>query len=415
MDFDMVFEGGGAKGMVFVGAIQALEAKGHTPARLLGTSAGAILATFLAAGYSSQEMVAALSEKQNGQSVFLGFLEIPATPTKEEIKNSVIRKLLQDLDFPLIPEILEKQFDDGIATVLASSSFTNRIYSFIERGGFYAADNFLKWLQTKLDSGVYPLDRGAFKNGDIRQFSQMNLAEFFEATGVHLSLIAADTSDSQMLILNQHTAPNCPLVWAVRMSMSVPLLWQEVIWQTQWGKYRGKDLTGNTIVDGGLLSNFPIELFLSNQTHVVEVMGEKSVDDLNVLGFLIDETLAVPDAPAKKIDAESQEYSQFSQLQTVRRLKNLLDTVTIAHDKMVIEASERFVIRLPAKGYGATEYGMSDERRNAVIAAARDATERYFKKIESATRAAVSFAPVSGSIGSPFAYADRIASRILSK
>jgi predicted acylesterase/phospholipase RssA len=60
MDFDMVFEGGGAKGMVFVGAIQALEAKGHTPARLQGTSVGAIMATFLAAGYSSQEMVAAL-------------------------------------------------------------------------------------------------------------------------------------------------------------------------------------------------------------------------------------------------------------------------------------------------------------------------------------------------------------------
>ena len=51
MEYDMVFEGGGAKGMVFVGVLQELEALGHMPARLLGASAGAIMATFLAAGY----------------------------------------------------------------------------------------------------------------------------------------------------------------------------------------------------------------------------------------------------------------------------------------------------------------------------------------------------------------------------
>ena len=31
MEFDMVFEGGGAKGMVFVGAMKEFERRGHTP------------------------------------------------------------------------------------------------------------------------------------------------------------------------------------------------------------------------------------------------------------------------------------------------------------------------------------------------------------------------------------------------
>ena len=75
--------------------------------------------------------------------------------------------------------------------------------------------------------------------------------------------MAADTTDSRMLVLNHRTAPDLPVVYAARMSMSVPLLWQEVIWQPEWGKYNGRDLTGHTIVDGGLLSNFPIELYLS--------------------------------------------------------------------------------------------------------------------------------------------------------
>ena len=38
MEFDIVFEGGGAKGMVFVGASTALEERGHTARRLVGTS-----------------------------------------------------------------------------------------------------------------------------------------------------------------------------------------------------------------------------------------------------------------------------------------------------------------------------------------------------------------------------------------
>ncbi len=38
MEFDMVFEGGGAKGMVFVGASKVLEQRGHTARRLVGTS-----------------------------------------------------------------------------------------------------------------------------------------------------------------------------------------------------------------------------------------------------------------------------------------------------------------------------------------------------------------------------------------
>ena len=43
MKYDLVFEGGGAKGMVFAGALDELFKSGfYLPRRLLGTSAGAI-------------------------------------------------------------------------------------------------------------------------------------------------------------------------------------------------------------------------------------------------------------------------------------------------------------------------------------------------------------------------------------
>jgi len=380
MQYDMVFEGGGAKGMVFIGAFQELQARGHTPARLLGTSAGSIMATLLAAGYGTQEMSEALNEKQDGEPVFLGFLESPPIPSQEEIQKSALRELLQDINMRFVPDAIEEKLDDAIASALATSPRTNRIFTFIEYGGLYAAGNFLDWMRAKLNSGLYQEERGAHPKGTQRQFGDMNLAEFYKATGIELSLVAADTSGSQLLILNSRTAPDCPVVWAVRMSMSVPLLWEEVVWQPEWGTYRGKDISGHTVVDGGLLSNFPIELFISDSAHVTAVMGDKSTLPQEVLGFLIDETLEVPGAPAPE---PVEKDFDVTQLRTVNRLKNLLNTMTQAHDKSVIDTFERLVIRLPAEGYGTIEFGMSDERRDALGSAGRKATADYCDRLES--------------------------------
>ena len=61
MQYDLVFEGGGAKGMAFVGAYQEFVGRGHTCGRLLGTSAGAITAAAVAAGHTSFRGVAVVT------------------------------------------------------------------------------------------------------------------------------------------------------------------------------------------------------------------------------------------------------------------------------------------------------------------------------------------------------------------
>ncbi|WP_025026217.1 patatin-like phospholipase family protein [Caldalkalibacillus mannanilyticus] len=67
---DAVFEGGGVKGIAFVGAIQETEKRGYQFARLAGTSAGAITASLLAAGYTGSELEEIMEEFS-----FLHFLE----------------------------------------------------------------------------------------------------------------------------------------------------------------------------------------------------------------------------------------------------------------------------------------------------------------------------------------------------
>lgn len=63
-DADLVLEGGGVKGTGLVGAITALTsaAEPYTVHRVAGTSAGAIVASMLAAGYSAAEMNTVMTE-----------------------------------------------------------------------------------------------------------------------------------------------------------------------------------------------------------------------------------------------------------------------------------------------------------------------------------------------------------------
>ena len=362
MNFDLVFEGGGAKGMVLVGAMQEFMEQEHTYDRLLGTSAGAITATFLAADYSVQELLAALNEKEDGRSVFASFMGDPPPFSEAEVDHSATLALLRRIDMKLVPNFLEDRVDETL--VKALMKFFPNFFSFVERGGWYSAHKFVAWMTRKLDEGHF--------RGKPREFSQMTLAEFYAATERELSLVASDTTGERMLVLNHRTAPHLPVVWAVRMSMSIPLIWPEVEWQAGWGKYRDKDVAGHRLVDGGLLSNFPIELFLSDDPHITTVIGEKQSE--NVLGMLIDEALPVEGAPPPT--AESQD-SVLKNLQLIQRFRRLVNTATGAHDKMVIEAYEQRVVRLPAQGYGTTEFDMSDARREALVKAGRQTTRDY--------------------------------------
>ncbi|MDJ0756260.1 MAG: patatin-like phospholipase family protein [Ardenticatenaceae bacterium] len=365
MQYDLVFEGGGAKGMIFVGAMEVFEQRGHTAGRVLGTSAGAITAALLAAGYTPQEMLSALNERdEQGNPVFASFMGLPQSFSEKEIDASVMIGFLRELDIPLVPERAEEKIDQWVAKLLLKNQMYCHLFSFVEKGGWYVANAFVKWLERKLDEKQ-------------PGFSDIRLKEFFEATGKELTLIAADTTDSRMLILNHATAPQLKLKMAVRMSMSIPFLWQEVVWDPDWGEYtiggRALDLTGHAIVDGGLLSNFPIELFVSKDPQVLDVMGHNPSQ--GAMGLLIDEML-----PVKKGSTIQAKRSGLMALNTAQRVMNLVNTMTGAHDKMVIEAFADLVVRLPAGGYGTTEFDMSEERREALVQAGRDAMSAYLNQ-----------------------------------
>jgi predicted acylesterase/phospholipase RssA len=187
------------------------------------------------------------------------------------------------------------------------------------------------------------------------------------------------------------------------MSMSVPLLWQEVIWDPGWGPYRGVNIDGNAVVDGGLLSNFPIELFITEDAMWMDIMGPKKGGSL--IGMLIDESIQVPGVEADPGD----QGSSLPELRTVGRLKGLVDTVTKARDKGVITEYKQFVVRLPAKHYGTTEFDMPDWKREALIKAGEETMKAYLDEMADDVP---STSPAFEALGF-YDQADEVAARIL--
>ena len=368
--YDLVFEGGGAKGSVFVGALNVfLKEKKCTFRRLLGTSAGAITATLLAAGYTPDQMLEAVNERlPNGKPRFSSFLDVPKDFEEKDIQNSLIFAVFDKVDLPLIPESGENYMDKLIFKQLNKVDPFREIFSFIERGGLFSGETFVEWLEEKLDQA---------KPG----FGILTLKQLYEATHTDLSLVITDTKSKVKRVLNHRTAPDCPVKYAVRMSMSIPFVWQEVRWNSAWGLYLGEDISGNTIVDGGVLSNFPIDLMINGDTIDPRIMGDTDPNGADTLGFLIDETLDVAGSdPLDEDNDDSEDNLQQQRHKVIRRIKRLVDTMTGARDHAAMYQYSELICRLPAKGYGTTEFDMSDNRLNALLKAGENAMKNYFSQ-----------------------------------
>ncbi|WP_417916662.1 patatin-like phospholipase family protein [Candidatus Electronema sp. JC] len=363
--YDLVFEGGGAKGAVFVGAMQAFNQRGCTYRRLIGTSAGAITATLLAAGFTPDELSEAVNEKKGSKSIFASFLDVPEKNffSDESIQASDTLGMFNSMNLDSLLFIVSSWIKKNLLDTLLHIPAYRQLFNFVEYGGVFAGEEFRRWMQGKIQRKGYD--------------PEITLSELYSRTKVDLSLVASDTTDYNMLVLNHRTAPDCPVAWAVRMSMSIPFIWSEVLWRKEWGTYLGSSIASHRIVDGGLLSNFPIALIdkqPSAGSEEEKIMGDESAHAAGTVGLLIDETLRVLGQP------ETRKAGFSDKLKTIQRIDRLVDTMRTSRDNEEVRNNEQLICHLPAKGYGTTEFDMNDERRNALIAAGQKAMDAYLDR-----------------------------------
>lgn len=201
MKTDAIFEGGGIRGLAFVGAICCFEEWGYTFENVAGTSAGAIIAALLSVGYTGNEL----------------------------------KDIIFDTDF--------NKFRDK--EKLQRIPIIGKILGLIFKNGFYSGNYFENWVNELLKA------KGKTKFQDITVKGKCKL-----------KTIASDISNKNIIILPDDIKKyeidfnNFNISTAVRMSMSIPFYFKPVILNSNKEK--------NYIVDGGILSNFPIWIFDSD-------------------------------------------------------------------------------------------------------------------------------------------------------
>jgi NTE family protein len=212
---DLVLEGGGVKGIGLVGAVQVLADKGYVFPRVAGTSAGAIVASLIAAH------------------------QVAGKP----LSNLVT--IMRQVDY-------RKFKDEGLLERHLGTP--GEIAELLVHMGIAKGDYLVEWLGNVLaDLGVHTFADLAITDEDDPGSSLP--AEQRYRLVVHTS----DISRGALVRLpwdypryGQDPAA-MRVVDAVRASMSIPFFFRPVTFKTPTGKV--------SWVDGGMLSNFPITAF----------------------------------------------------------------------------------------------------------------------------------------------------------
>ncbi|MEG4284508.1 patatin-like phospholipase family protein [Microcoleus sp. A006_D1] len=217
---DAIFEGGGVRGVAFLGALRCCHDLGIRWRKLAGTSAGAITAAVLATDLSMDDLEQLLGDLD--YSIFL------------TQKNS-----------PLI-------LNGDPADDLQSPAWTLLFLTVSRQMGEYSAQPFRQWLEATLSQGklqTFADVKQIVKDRELKVvISNLTRGEMLVLPD---DLRRQESADSDALYqqLQLKSPEDFSVAEAVRLSMSIPLFFEP-------GKL-GNDL----IVDGGILSNFPLWIY----------------------------------------------------------------------------------------------------------------------------------------------------------
>lgn len=196
---NLAFEGGGAKGIAYVGAIQVLEEEGLWPRhvrRVAGTSSGSFLAAMLAVGCTAAEL----------------------------------ERLL---------------FETDIAAVMRDARFglASGLFNMVTIYGLNPGAKLLDWLGERLR------ERTGSEDVTFRQV--------LERCGRELCVPVTNLTRMCTEYCHPKTTPDLPVRLAVGMSMSLPVLMVPYRIRRNPARLAEADL----YTDGGLLCNFPVHAF----------------------------------------------------------------------------------------------------------------------------------------------------------
>ncbi|MCD6577029.1 MAG: patatin-like phospholipase family protein [Anaerolineaceae bacterium] len=312
---NLVFKGGGVRGIAYIGALEALEEINvlKNIDRVAGTSAGAVAAT----------LVSFRKNTGNTLDIFntLDIQKVTQRVAKGKVKNIILAK---------------------------NTGNYSRLF---ENFGWYSSEYFHKWLQSIIANQCRGNPEATFTD-----FRKMGYRDLY--------IVASNISRHRAEVFSANTTPDVAVADAVRMSISIPLFFEAL-------RFDGKKIgAGDYYVDGGLFNNYPLHIFdqpeYAKQSHFY-----RNGVNLETLGMFL--------YPSKLFDAEKADDPkhlwEFIDL-TVRSLYEAHQVSDLAENvadkQRTIEISD---CGISATHFNLAP---ESEEYHQLITAGREAVEKFF-------------------------------------
>jgi NTE family protein len=311
-NIDLVCEGGGVHGIGLVGAYSVLEENGYKVQNLAGTSSGAIITALIAADYTAGE----------------------------------IKEIIYNLDFSTLLDHVRIE-----ETPIVGTTPPVRLLALTTLHGEYRGKAFEDTMNKYLG------DRNKHTFGQLVRDSQEQKTSVYR---YKLNVIASDVTGQCLLRLPVdagklgYDPDDFPIVTALRMSMSIPFFFVPVTWPN---RQTGQD---HTIVDGGMLSNFPVWMFDVQSgvpewpTFGIKLVGSQQTDEIGA-------TLA-----------------SMPVLDTITYIHALVDTMTTFHDRLYLDThSAARTITVPTGTLSSTNFNLTRADKDTLFASGQKAARDF--------------------------------------
>ncbi|MGE3557259.1 MAG: patatin-like phospholipase family protein [Candidatus Obscuribacterales bacterium] len=350
---NLVFEGGGVKGLVYLSAYRTAVDNGlfdpKEIKRFGGASAGSITALLLCLDPSLKGLEQL--EKELLELDYLQWLD----SSNQNVNNLAVGGLKAwkagGIGIGAYLNLL-----NPFALMGAAQSGTAFISELTNHSGIFQGDALLSWIRRKVAMG------------SRRNNQNLTFKELYDLCQRDLFVTTVDLDEGSSKTLSRETTPDMPVADAVRMSISIPLAFRPhfEFRMVRSGNTVSREQIGNhRYVDGGVLENYPIHLFdRSRYLHRSFRVGRnRSVFNERTLGFRIMPPTVEASSSALKSDPQSPRERSMPAL--LNFLGNLVSAIYHKEESDYGRSNNRIrTIELSSGGVGTMDFFLGREERH---------------------------------------------------
>jgi len=253
---NLVLGGGGIKGLAYVGVFEEAEKRGYEFANIAGVSAGALAGSYIAAGYTAQELLD-IMYKFDFSEIDVSNLSrrTPAIRKYNEIKE-IIRYYKRNVMNQLL---LYREYQKEINLDLYRANLLKTIITYYKNGYLFDGDYLEEWVYNML------LRKGIRTFGDLKY----GIPDSVNPNGYKIRMTAVDANRGKVIILPDDLVfyginpDTFEVAKAVRMSTSIPFVFKPV----ELKKTVNNKTKVYNIIDGGVLDKTPYWLIDTSVTY----------------------------------------------------------------------------------------------------------------------------------------------------